>query len=266
MSALKRMLDLAAKTVLVFGLASFVLMRQGSGQTVATATWNGSSGNWSNANNWSWDVSLCNGTAPGNFSVFDQDGPCYSVNVTIPGGTVMIDIVFTSEINNFNLDSGVLQGGVNAYGNIYVGDRATANGSMVAAMGNVTNDGTINGFVEGATITNTGTIVGTAFINGPGSGTNTQGGTIEFSGGNGSLSGNWTNTDGKLVIDSGATMTCDGTITDGQVNNNGGLLSGAGGGAFLPALSPAVPSPSVGAPSPRRLPEHSPTRDRSPWA
>jgi uncharacterized protein (TIGR03437 family) len=233
MSGLKRLLDFAWKAVLICGLAFFALLGQGSGQTVATATWNGGSGNWSNANNWTWDNTLCNGTAPGNFSAFDQDGSCYSVDVEIPSGTVTIDIAFTSEINNFTLDSGVLQGGVNPVGNININEGATVKGSMETANGNVTNEGTINGFVEGATITNTGTIVGSVFINGPGSGINAMGGTIEFTSASSSLTGNWTNTGGKLVIDSGATMTCDGTITDGQVNDNGGVLAGAGGGCVF---------------------------------
>ena len=218
------MLTGLARVIFLLGCLSFALFAQ------VNATWSGS-GNWSNPSNWSWDNSECNNFAPG-MSTQGVGSTCYTANVSIPSGTVNVDMAFTSVVNNFTLASANLYGNVNPEGTAMIGSDGYVSGGVFAA-GTLTNQGTIVGGASGGPLNNSGTIKITGGVTTYSQGSNAGiieatasasfGGTTGFSG----LSGVWDNTKGIVQIDSGATLLADGTITGGALNDNGGVLVGS---------------------------------------
>jgi uncharacterized protein (TIGR03437 family) len=233
-----------AKAILVCGCAPFALYGQ-----YPTATWTGmgNDGSWANGNNWTWDNSQCNDPTGVAYppATFYQGSPCYTANVVIGAGvTVDEDEDGMSAINNFSLGAGsTLMGAANGTGDTMIGLGAIVSGGASAgsSSGVLSNQGAIFGSVSGATVTNTkdgiihasgqyasviahtqGTNAGTIEATGPGT---LLGGT-----GTVSLSGPWNNTGGTIQIDSGTVLSCDATITNGNLINNGGSVGGAGDG------------------------------------
>jgi fibronectin-binding autotransporter adhesin len=225
-----------AKAILVCGCVPFALYGQ------VTATWTGGGGDssWSDGNNWSWDNSACQGpsNSPGTF--IDNTSPCYTANVMIGGGfTVNVNVQFMSVVQNLTIGSSAfLYGTVNPEGTATIGSGAYVSGGVFAA-GVLTNQGTIVGGASGGPVNNNNgaTIKLTGGLNTYGPGTNA--GTIEatgtgsYGGGSAGLSGNWNNAGGTIQIDSGATLVCDATITNGNLIDNGGSVSGAGDGLTI---------------------------------
>jgi uncharacterized protein (TIGR03437 family) len=256
-----------AKTILVFGCASFALY----GQSYPTATWTGggSASSWADGKNWNWDNNQCNdpntGVAVPPATFGNSASPCYTANVTIGSGvTVNENEQAFSTIYNFTLGANstlngsaagtgnvtigadsTVNGAASASGNVTIGTGAIVNGSAAAGVpsqtsGALTNQGTIFGSASGATVINTNNgwihaIGASAVVFATTQGTNT--GTIEASraGGTGivGLTGPWNNAGGTIQIDSGAVLVCDATITGGSLINNGGSVGGAGNGLTI---------------------------------
>jgi uncharacterized protein (TIGR03437 family) len=245
-----------AQAVLVCGCAPLALYGQGN----PTATWTGqgNDSSWANGKNWSW-----NGTDNGQCETTSGTGtptaippatltvgsPCYYANVVIGGGvTVNEDEQGSSYIVNFSLGAtSTLNGSATGSGNVTIGVGAIVNGSASATSGALTNQGAIFGSVLGATVINQkGGIIQPSgqnpevFASSQGTNEgliealNAGGGPFLTGTGTLSLTGPWNNAGGTIQIDNGAVLTCDATITNGDLIDYGsGVVAGAGNGLTI---------------------------------
>ena len=209
-----------AKHVVTLLLVSFgVQCAQAYGQVVAT--WTDSSGNWSNAANWSTHPVVPN----------NGGGTTYSVIIGTSNSVVAMDVL------NVTIDNLTL-GGTNTL-NIDFDNSLSLISGASSTSGTINNEGTLNN-ISGAALTNNsgGTLnnIATSFSN---YGTFTNSGTINNLAGTGSTSnfGTFTNTAGASITQeldggslfnaAGAHFTNYGTITtvDGSFQNVGTLTN-----------------------------------------
>jgi hypothetical protein len=219
---------LLASLFLLLGLFAVPINAQ------TNSTWNGGTGNWSNASDWNPAV------VPNNIGV----STTYNVTISVPGSFVAMDVLNATVVD--------LSLGVTDTLSINSGNSLTWLFSGSNA-GTLINSGTLNNGVGLGAIDNTGTIINTGTINSVlgtsfnNSGTLTNIGTISvLQGGGLDNSGTLTNTGLLLTgvftanLNAGTIDNIGGTIqlansslfNSGTLNNIGGTIDGANGGVI----------------------------------